>query len=204
MLTDEDLTGQLRLAFADATQDMAPAPGLMAAVHRRHRAARRRGTALRIAIPAAAACAGGAVVAGGGAEPSAHPPTSSRSTSVVPTSARSRPAIRTVDYLLKVPAQAGGSFSCLDPDAAHVSPDTGTWFVAVSDCTVMVVDTDTSLPADAQPIELAGIPGLYATTDAGTNAMTIYSGNPDGTWSALTVAADTPDQSLRGFYTPAG
>src|SRR5437867_263083 len=72
MLTDEDLVSELKLAFERATDAISPAAGLNAAVHRRHRAARRRATALRIAVPAAAACAGGLVISSGGSGPSAH------------------------------------------------------------------------------------------------------------------------------------
>lgn len=205
MLTDDELTSELKLAFEDATDGLSPAAGLSAAVHRRHRAARRRATVVRIAVPAAAACAGGLVVAGSGSSPSSSGPNT-----VVPTAigsnghSGSSQTVKTVSYLLKVPTNTDSSFGCIDASAAHIVPDTGTWYVAVGpDCTAMVVDTDTTLPADATPIELGGVPGLYGTIDAQTGTRTIYSRNPDGSWSALTVSSTASDDSLRGFYTPA-
>src|SRR5262249_55670635 len=99
----------------------------------------------------------------------------------------------------------GATFACLDPSAVRLARDVATWrVVGPNDCTEMVVDTDTSLPSDARPIDLAGVPGLYGTSDAKTDVRTIYSRNPDGGWSALTVAPGTSDQSLRGFYVPSG
>src|SRR4051794_16783429 len=113
MLTDEDLTRELKLAFDEATQDIAPTAGLGATVHRQHRAARRRAVTVRMAIPAAAACAGGAMVAGGGSTPSSHAPSAQHSISSVPVTPTSRAGVETVAYLLNVPDSAGGPFSCL-------------------------------------------------------------------------------------------
>ena len=205
MLTEDDLISELKLAFDDATHDLAPAAGLGATVHRRHRAARRRSVAIRIAVPAAAACAGGVVVVGTGSSPSSNAP-SNRVPSASGARGQSvtRPVERTVAYVLKVPTNSDSSFGCIDASAAHVAPDTGTWYVAVGpDCTAMVVDTDVTLPAEATPIELGGVPGLYGTTDPKTGTRTIYSRNPDGDWSALTVSSNASDDSLEGFYTPA-
>ena len=205
MLTDDELTSELKLAFDEATHDLAPAAGFGAQVHRRHRAARRRAVAMRIALPAAAACAGGVVVVGTGSSPSSDAPSTR-----VPTASGSgqqsvsRTVARTVAYVLKVPTNSDSSFGCIDASAAHLVPDTGTWYVAVGpDCTAMVVDTDTTLPADATPLELGGVPGLYGTTDPKAGTRTIYSRNPDGDWSALTVSSNASDDSLEGFYTPA-
>ncbi|HEY7047692.1 MAG TPA: hypothetical protein VH373_10770 [Jatrophihabitantaceae bacterium] len=196
MLTDEQLTDQLRLAFDQATRDITPAPGLGAAVRRRHRQGRRRAGAVRVALPvAAAACVGGAVVSGGGHRapaPNAQRPTPSVS------------PIRPVSYVVTVPAQAE-SFSCLDGNSVPVPHDAATWVVATGpdDCLTIVVRTDVALPGSARPFSLAGVPGLYETKDAAANTRTIYSRNADGrSWSALTVTADTPDAKLRSFYAP--
>jgi hypothetical protein len=206
MLTDEELTSELKLAFDDATQDIAALAGLGVAVRRRHRADRRRAGVLRIAVPAAAAaCAGGAAVAAGtGSGPSSHTPAAQHSLSSVPVLPSSRPHAKTVAYLLKVPAQAPSDFGCLDRVAVQVTRDADTWRVSGPDnCLLMLVDTSTLLPDDVQPIELAGVPGLYGTTDEAAGMRTIYSRNGDGSWSSLTVAADTAESSLRGFYVPA-
>jgi hypothetical protein len=212
MLTDDDLTKELRLAFAAATDGIDPAAGLGAAVHKQHRAARRRAVAIRIAVPAAAACAGGMAIVGTGSSPSSHAPVTR-----VPTASGtgqsgtghsvSRPTARTVAYVLKVPTQAPDTFNCLDDRAFSVTRDPDTWAMRVSGrdgCLLMLVDTNTTRPADARPIDLAGVPGLYGTTDERAGTRTIYSRNGNGTWSALTVSADTPDEFLRDFYTPAG
>jgi hypothetical protein len=206
MLTDDDLTGQLKLAFDEVTQDIVPAAGLAAAVRRRHRAARRRSTAVKIAIPAAAAAwAGGVVIAGGGADHSKQPPATAHSAPGAPQTSSANPQIKTVAYELKVAAEPGDAFSCLDPNILRLADNPGTWLMlGGSHCTLMVVDTDASLPADAQPIDFVGVPGLYGTTDERAGTRTIYSRNPEGGWSALTVAADTPEQALREFYTPTG
>ena len=202
MLTDDDLTGALRLAFDDATGGLEPAAGLTAAVHRRHRAARRRSTALRVAVPAAAACAGGLAVLGGGTSPSAHGPAERHSTIAASGESTSRATTTTVAYTLRMMPRAGHAFDCLSPGALAAAHNSATWRAADGACTVIVVDTDAALPPDASPIELAGAPGLFGSSDAADQSRTVYSRNPDGGWSALTVAADTPDQALRGFYVP--
>jgi hypothetical protein len=204
MLTDEDLTSELKLAFEDATDGIAPAAGLIAAVHRRHRAARRRAAALRIAVPAAAACASGVVIAGVGSSPSSDGPRTVVPTAIGTGNSGSRSTVKTVAYLLKVPTDTDSSFGCIDASSAHIVPNTGVWYVAVGNgCTALVVDTDTTLPADARPIELGGVPGIYGTSDESAGVRTIYSQNPDGSWSSLTVSTKASDEALRGFYTPA-
>jgi hypothetical protein len=206
MLTDEDLTSQLKVAFDDATHDLAPASGLGAVVHRRHRAARRRAVAMRIAVPAAAACAGGVAVVGSGSSPSSHAPTTHHPTALASGRSGGHAKIRTVAYVVKVPDRTGPTFACLaDGAVPQPSDDTDVWYVAGPDqCMTLVVDLHVTLPADAQPIELAGVAGLYGTTDAGTDSRTIYSRNPGGDgWTSLVVAADTPDDVLRAFYTQA-
>lgn len=202
MLTDEELTDQLRLAFDEATRQITPAPGLGAEVHRRHRQARRRAGAVRLALPvAAAACVGGAVVSGGGHH-RAPEPQAQRSTPPGP--AGSVPVIEPVSYVVTVPSGAP-SFPCLDGTSKPAARGAATWVVVMgpNDCLAIVVRTDVSLPGSARPITLAGVPGLYGTTDAAAGSRTIYSRNPDGrSWSALTVSADTPDAKLRSFYAP--
>jgi hypothetical protein len=205
MLTDEDLTSELKLAFGDATRDIEPSPGLGATVHRRHRAARRRSAALQVAVPVAALCAGGvAVVAGGSSTSSTPAPHGAASHLTTSGPSGSRSTIATVAYLLTVPSDGGAaSFACLNSAAVQVSLGDETWYVAgVHDCKTMVIDSDASLPADAHPIDFPGVPGLYGRTDPETSSRTIYSRNPDGSWSGVTVAADTSDESLSGYYTP--
>jgi hypothetical protein len=202
MLTDQDLANELRLAFDEATDGISPAAGLGAAVRRGHRAARRRAAALRLAVPAAAATAGGVVVAGGGAGPSSPAPTNHPMATLADGPSVSRSTAQDVAYVLKVPARTNATFFCID--LGSFSNDSDVWYVAGgSGCATMVVDLHTSLPGDAKPIDVAGVPGLYGTSDAKTNSRTIYSRNPDGgDWSSLIVAANTPDDVLRGFYVP--
>jgi hypothetical protein len=200
MLTDDELTGELTLAFDEATQGLASSNGLGATVRRRHRSARRRSAALRYGVPAAAACAGGVAFATGGAPGSSHAPQAGHSVS---SGSGSATTAATVAYVLKVPAQASPSLTCLDPDAVQQAhgPETS-WVAATGGCTTIVIDTKTSLPTDAQPIDLAGVPGLYGRIDPATHTRSVYSRNADGGWFGLTVAADTPDESLRGYYVP--
>jgi hypothetical protein len=103
---------------------------------------------------------------------------------------------------LKVPARTKASLFCIDLGSVQHRGDV--WYVAGGNgCATMVVDLHTPLPGDAKPIDLAGVPGLYGTSDAAANSRTIYSRNPDGgDWASLTVAATTPDDVLRGFYVP--
>jgi hypothetical protein len=206
MLTDEELTGQLRLAFDEATRQITPAPGLGAEVHRRHRRARRRAGAVRLALPvAAAACAGGAVVSGGGHHRAPAPPAQAQR-STPPAPAGSGPVIEAASYVVTVPADAP-SFPCLDGTSKPAARGAATWVVVMgpNDCLAIVVRTDVSLPGSARPITLAGVPGLYGTTDAAAGSRTIYSRNPDGrSWSALTVSSDTPDAKLGSFYARSG
>lgn len=197
MLTDENLTAQLRRAFDEATRDLTSRAGLGAEVRRRHRTARRRAGAARVALPvAAAACVGGVVMADGGRHRAHVPNAQGPAPSVSP--------IKPVSYRVTIPARAK-SLPCLDGQRVPAPHDAATWVVATgpNDCLTIVVRTDVASPHTARPIDLAGVPGLYETKDAAAHTRTVYSRNPGGrSWSALTVAADTPDARLRSFYAP--
>jgi hypothetical protein len=199
MLTDEDLTRELTLAFEEGTRAIEPAPGLAAALHRRRRRARRRATALRLALPVAAAVgAGSALIVG---QPHSHAPNAQPTTTHAQRAPR--PAIAAASYILSVPQHAT-SFHCLGNGTVPPSRDATTWVAfAKHDCLAIIVRLHVALPSDAHPADLAGVPGLYQTIDTTKGVRTIYSRNPDQhSWSAVSVAADTPDAKLVGFYVP--
>jgi hypothetical protein len=167
-------------------------------VYRRHRSARRRATALRLALPvAAAAGAGGVLIAG---QHHASAPDAQHATTH--TKRTVQPAVTAVNYVLTVPRHAT-SFKCLSDQNAPTSGDA--WVVTLGrrDCLAIVVRMHVALPSHAQPVNLAGVPGLYQTVGTPHGVRTIYSRNPDGhSWSALSVAAGTPDAKLADFYSP--
>jgi hypothetical protein len=199
MLNDRELTHELRLAFSEVTQTITPAPGLSTTVHRRHRNAHRRNRVLRYALPlVVAAGAGGALFAG---QHHAAAPDAQRATTHT-TRVRPQPTVRAASYVLTVPRHAT-SFRCVSDLSAPTSDDA--WVVAQgkNDCLALVVRLDVALPSHAQPANLVGVPGLYQTIGTPKGVRTIYSRNPDGhSWSALSVAASTPDAKLAGFYAP--
>jgi hypothetical protein len=200
VVTDQDLTQLLKRSFDELTTDVVAAPNLGTELRRRHHIARRRVRAAQVALPAAAAASLGWAVASGTHTSPAAP--SARAAVAPVTHDPGRVVARPVAYRLALP-RTSTSFPCLTDGTVQATRETTTWLVGGgTDCTMIVVQSVGSLPADAAPIELAGVRGLYGSSDA--DSRTVYSRDPNGgTWSAVTVAAGVSDASLARFYVPA-
>jgi hypothetical protein len=201
VVTDQDLTQLLKRSFDELTTDVVAAPNIGTEVRRRHRIARRRVRAAQVALPAAAAASVGWVVVSGTHDAPVAP--SAHGTGVPAAHASGRAPIRTVSYRLALP-RTSTSFPCLTAGTVQATHESTTWLVGGgTDCTMIVVQSVAALPVGAAPIELAGVPGLYGSSDA--DSRTVYSRDANGaTWSAVTVAASVSDATLARFYVPAG
>jgi hypothetical protein len=196
MLTDDTLTDLLRRSFADATETVTPAGDLAMAVRRRHLSAQRRRVAVRVGIPAVAAASVGAALAL--PHRSAHrAPVAVRSTAPI---AITPSSVQPVSYRVAFPQDFGPVGCVARPSSGSVL----TWLYADGKCAGQasaVIVTDTTLPADATPLTIGSLTGLYTRTDG--DSRTVWARNADGGYTSLTVNAATPDAAIASFFTPA-
>ena len=196
MLTDDTLTDLLRRSFADATDTISPAADLAVSVRRRHLSAQRRRVAVRVGVPAVAAASVGAALAVPH-QTSHRAPIAARSSSSLTISPHT---VQPVSYRVAFP-QDFGPVGCV---ARPSSGSTLTWLYADGECAGQVsavIVTDTTLPADAAPLTIGTLTGLYGRTDG--DSRTVWARNTDGGYTSLTVNAATPDIAIASFFTPA-
>jgi len=196
MLTDDTLTDLLRRSFADATETVTPATDLAVTVRRRHVSAQRRRVAVRVGIPAVAAASVGAALAAPH-HTSHRTPIAARSSASLAISPRN---VHPVSYRVAFP-QEFGPVGCV---ARPSSGSTLTWLYADGECAGQasaVIVTRTTLPADATPLTIGTLTGLYGRTDG--DSRTVWAHDSDGSYTSLTVNAATPDIAIASFFTPA-
>jgi len=196
MLTDDTLTDLLRRSFADATEGVTPAADLANTVRRRHLGAQRRRVAVRVGIPAVAAASVGAALAVPH-QTSHRAPLAARSSSSLTISPRT---VQPVSYRVAFPQDFGPVGCVARPSAGSAL----TWLYADGQCAgqaCAVVVTYTTLPADATPLTIGSLTGLYGRTDG--DSRTVWARDADDSYTSLTVNASTPDVAIASFFTPA-
>jgi len=175
-----------------------PTTDLVSTVRRKHVAAQRRRVAVRVGVPAVAAASVGVALAVPAQHAATHrAPQAARVSTPLPISSSN---LAQASYRVAFP-QKFGTVGCVERPA---SGQASTWLLEAGNCgsgVSAVITTDTSLPADAKPIAIDGLTGVYGRTDGDTR--TVWAHNDRGSYSALTVNASTPDSDIAAFFTPA-
>jgi hypothetical protein len=192
MLTDDELTTELRTAFAAAVADLYAPTELTADVQRRHRTHQRRTATSLVGVPALAAAVITVVAISGAHDSDSHAPAAQRgnlgATTASSTTATDAIRMTFAGYTLTVPVNSTRAdarvveHSVCGSEAAfeHGGPSRLVTNPSDPSCPVTLGLTKTAPPTNAQKINLPiGVPGHsewtgFVVNDATSGGRTVY------------------------------